>query len=42
MEIVREQKKIPLRCFAMLWKTILALTKKIFNKIWKELCQLRA
>ena len=35
MTIVREQKKRPLRFFAMLYKTILALTKIFFNKIWK-------
>ena len=35
MTIVREQKKRPLRFFAMLLKTILTLTKKIFNKIWR-------
>ena len=35
MAIVREQKKRPLRFFAMLSKTILALTKKIFNTIWR-------
>ena len=35
MTIVREQKKRPLRFFAVLQKTILALTKKNFNKIWR-------
>ena len=36
MTIVREQKKRPLRFFAMLKKTILALTQKnFFNKIWR-------
>ena len=35
MTIVREQEKRPLRFFAMLKKTILALTKKFFNKIWR-------
>ena len=35
MTIVKEQKKRPLRFFPVLSKTILALTKKNFNTIWR-------